>query len=375
VRRRAARRGSLLALVTFIAFLLASALSTLWHLTRADFGGNALSVRELEANAVAESIATQIDARAVRRPWEQRFWMLEAQLAGKAAPFEVRFEKGSKHVDLSKDKLRETSFAGMVRDTDPLQKEYRVTLDLEYHGERFRYAWDRRLGDAIPRFMTRVPRVLARRLEGRDPFDEATQTWLDGLRGDAMALSATDRALRDRWRVDHKAWNEFVYIPAQYGLPYPGGGMYPPPAPAPTTQASNPVDTTPTAEPPAPTPEPRTPIPTPTIAEEPPTKTPTPTPTPTMVVRKVPPEGGPPEGTVVARPPQLPPALDPTLVIYNVRLRGGRTHMAVQHIMLDPVTGAEVNPTGKYYWRRVLKDGTVVIRDQDGTVISVESPK
>ena len=242
MKNRTDRRGSVLALVVLFAFLISSALTALAYLTRGDAGGTAELVREVHANALAESIVAQLDARAARRPWSARFWLLEAQAAGAAAPYGVDFHQGSGHVDLTGDVLPADryDYRGRIEDADVEQGIYRVIVEVTVDGQAFARAWERRAGDSLLRGITRVPELTALDLGNRAPGAAGTAAWVDAARTAALHREP-DGDLPARVIAEVRPHDELVFIPPQYGLTIPSVPTLPPPPPP----TAPPADATP----------------------------------------------------------------------------------------------------------------------------------
>lgn len=191
------RRGSLFMALSILALVIGMSVFSFQLLTRTDVTTTVHLVRELEATNLAESIATQIESLANRKPWELRFWLKEALARGGAGPaagvvVQTSFAKGSPHVRLGKDALPDTAydFVGVVKDVDAGRREYRIYVEVVLQGESYAFSSDKRHQESLLGGMNADTSRLDKRLEDVAPNSKPTDQLIDQIKEKAAAPPA-----------------------------------------------------------------------------------------------------------------------------------------------------------------------------------------
>jgi hypothetical protein len=177
------RRGNLVILASVLCILIFMALGSLSYLSSTDAGTTAHLVRELQATALAESIAVTVEARVNSGPWIKRFWLEEA-LAAATQPEAgvtplVAFSRESGHFPSVGEGLAplDWGYAGIVKDVSSSSRIYRIYVEVLLAGERYTFSWDKRYEESLMGAMNRDATVMDKRIEetpaaATDPNDQ-----------------------------------------------------------------------------------------------------------------------------------------------------------------------------------------------------------
>lgn len=228
------REGSLFLALSIIALVIGMSVFSFQFLTRTDVTTTVNLVRELQATNLAESIATQIESRANRRPWELRFWLKESLArgssgAGAGVMAQSSFSKASGHVRLAKDVLPADAyeFVGVVKDVDPGRREYRIYVEVALQGETFAFSWDKRHQESLLGGMNADTSRLDKRLEDVAPNSKPTDQLIDKIKEKAAEppADAVDQQFAEllrRLETDEKIFEGSTQIPPEpTGIPSP----------------------------------------------------------------------------------------------------------------------------------------------------------
>lgn len=236
----APRRANTLLVALVLSVIMLVGVSAFDFLTRTDVSTTANLIREIEATGLAESIAAQIEARVNRRPWEERFWLREAQARGTVTPgsglaASTTFDPGSGHVRLEGEVLSrsECGFSGIVKDLDPALREYRVYVELSVHGVPFTFSWDKRYSESLLGGMNRETTQMAKSLDHMPTATNPADMVLDDIKARAglTPVDLIEAQLRDVLESLRK--DELAYEGTAGVAPEPTGTPETPPPPSP----------------------------------------------------------------------------------------------------------------------------------------------
>jgi hypothetical protein len=229
------RRGNVMVVVAVLCLVAFIGIGSMDYLTRADLSSSANLVRELRATYLAESIAAQIEARANRRPWDQRFWFRESLTARTIANDDhaIVFAKGSGHVHIAGDMPEgEYDYAGVVKDRDPGLKEYRIFLEVTLQGHKYVFSWDKRCDETLLGGLNRGGSRLDKQLDSMpDGTGNAADAILDDIKT-AAEMTPAERLqgnlaqLLEKLRADEQVYQGATEVPLR-----PSGTPSPPPRP------------------------------------------------------------------------------------------------------------------------------------------------
>lgn len=221
------RAGSVIPVLSLLCLVMLMGVSTLAYMTRTDVVTSLNLVDEFRATHLAESIAIQIEARANRRPWDQRFWLLEAQAAGTLVPGtglvpQITFDQDSGHVNLTREAdLTGITFTGIVKDLDGAFKDYRVYVEVGLEGDRHVFSWDKRYKESLLGSVNRDSSRLGKDLNEVPPGGAGTtDQLLDAVRESAEAppentLQQEYEDLLSQLRQDHEAVENTQTLPPE----------------------------------------------------------------------------------------------------------------------------------------------------------------
>lgn len=218
----------------FLCMIMMLGASTLFFTTKTDVQTSVNIAREIRATYLAESIATQIEARAIRTLWALRFWSVESLEAGSTEP-QITFDQSSGHVDLSKDSFPGGfQFHGIVKDLDSALKTYRIYVEIVLDGETFSYAWDKQYQEGVLEGLNRDSSLFDKKLENLTQGAAPTDQFLDEVKDTALAPQENTvqyqfRQLLEKLKDDSDAFEAAGTVTAN-----PDGGE-PPPKPIPPT--------------------------------------------------------------------------------------------------------------------------------------------
>lgn len=233
---RHTRRGSLMLVMTVLALVIGLAVFSFNFMTRSDVTSTVNLVRELQATNLAESIATQIESRANRHPWELRFWLKESLRGGSSTPgagleAQASFDKGSGHVRLDRDVLPADlyDYVGVVKDVDPGRREYRIYVEVIIQGESYAFSWDKRYLESLLGGMNADTSRLDKRIEQTPPNARPTDQLIDKIKASAAtpppdALDARFTDMLKALQQDKTIFEGSNSVPAE-----PSGSPNPPP--------------------------------------------------------------------------------------------------------------------------------------------------
>ena len=238
------RSGSVLAAAVLLCLLVLMGIASLSFLTSGDVSSSVALARELKATYLAESIATQVEARTSRHPWIDRFWLVEAQEAGTYTPGSgigpsVAFDATTGHVDLSGDTLDSDSydFTGLVKDLSDSVEEYRIYVEVTHEARLYAFSWDKRYQESLLGGLNRDTTRLDKNLDDLAANGPETDQLLDNVKSIAETTPENDieqqfKDLLDRLREDNDTVETAAGVP-----PEPEG--VPEPAPVPAPQINN----------------------------------------------------------------------------------------------------------------------------------------
>lgn len=224
----------MLLVALFLCIVMMLGASTLFFTTKTDVQTSVNLAREIRATYLAESIAAQIEARAIRTLWALRFWSVESLEAGSTEP-QISFDQDSGHVDLSKDTFPGGfQFRGIVKDLDSALKTYRVYVEIQLDNESFSYAWDKQYQEGVLEGLNRDSSIFDKKLENMSTGTAPTDQFLDEVKETATAPQENTvqyqfRQLLDKLKSDSDAFEAAGTVTAN-----PDGGE-PPPKPVPPT--------------------------------------------------------------------------------------------------------------------------------------------
>lgn len=182
MRTRRARRGNLILLATVLCLMILMAVFSLSYMTSSDATISGHLVHELQATALAESLAVTIEARVNSGPWMKRFWLTESAAANPQAPDGpgvlplLTFTQASGLFPTVGEGLEglEWGYTGVVKDTDPDSHSYRIYVEVTLAGERHTFSWDKRYDESLMGAVNRDATVMDKRLEQDAPVDAPT---------------------------------------------------------------------------------------------------------------------------------------------------------------------------------------------------------
>lgn len=172
----------MLLVALFLCMIMMLGASTLFFTTKTDVETSVNLAREIRATYLAESIASQVEARTIRTLWALRFWSVEALAAGSATN-QITFDQDSGHVDLSMDSFPGGyQFRGIVKDLDPALKTYRVYVEVTLDGENFSFAWDKMYQEGVLEGLNRDASLFDKKLENQAQGTVPTDQFLDEVK-------------------------------------------------------------------------------------------------------------------------------------------------------------------------------------------------
>lgn len=200
---RVGRRGNLVLLATVLCLLILTAIFALSYLTSSDANTSANLVRELQATALAESIAVTAEARANAGPWMKRFWLEETTAqatspspAGPGVTPFLAFSKTSGHFPTVGEGLDglDWTYTGVIKDANSTTRSWRIYVEVTLAGETYSFSWDKRYDESLMGAVNRDATVMDKRLEqpgALDPTPTAGRSSTDELI-DAIKTSAKE---------------------------------------------------------------------------------------------------------------------------------------------------------------------------------------
>ena len=168
---RVDRRGNLVLFASVLCILIFMALVSLSYLSSTDASTTAHLVRELQATALAESIAVTVEGRVNSGPWIKRFWLEEALASAPPGATGVvpllTFSKTSGHFPSVGEGLvaPDWAYTGVVKDLDTSARVYRIYVEVTIGGEPYTFSWDKRYDESLMGALNRDATIMDKRID------------------------------------------------------------------------------------------------------------------------------------------------------------------------------------------------------------------
>lgn len=207
------RRGTILVVVLFLAMIAFGALFAVSYSTRTDVASSSRMLRELKATCIAESISAQIEARVGSRPWDERFWFVEAQARGSAGGTGIvpllALDRRSRYLNLTGDTLpaSDYDFSAVVKDLPEEALMYRVYVEVTLGPDRFAFAYDKTYDRSLLGTLNRDATVADKPVEDA-PGGSGADGYLGAVRGDAGKKRPPDRPPRNVFEDLRRQYDE-----------------------------------------------------------------------------------------------------------------------------------------------------------------------
>jgi hypothetical protein len=206
---RCPRRGNILLIFALLGIVIFSGVFSLGYMTHSDVSTTTRMLREIRASFLADSVFAQIEGQVNNTPWNQRFWLREAQRAGTYTPGSglvplYTFDKNCNYLNLSNDSLDESEYElnGQLKDlpANPLDAStndlmsYRVYLEVTLKGEHYAFVADRHYSVGLLAGLNRDTALLGKGLdEGVAPAG-AVDNMMNTIQNQVFQAPSTDGA-------------------------------------------------------------------------------------------------------------------------------------------------------------------------------------